>query len=222
MNAVILDTETTGLKEPALVEYGQLAVDIVNGNVEADLDYDIRRYNPGKPIEFSAMATHGITDEDVASHAPVSEFMPPPVDFIIGHNVDFDWRVMGEPNVKRICTLALARKAWPEAEHKLLALVYMLDREQAQHLHHSAHGVEADIELCLIVLRAVCKIFAPADLEALWRMSEAARVPDIMPFGKHKGVPVRQLPGDYVRWLLGQPDIDPYLRQALTGERAVA
>jgi exodeoxyribonuclease X len=35
-----------------------------------------------------------------------------------------------------------------------------------------------------------------------------------MPFGKHKGLALAEVPGDYVRWLLDQQNIDPYLRQA--------
>jgi len=36
-----------------------------------------------------------------------------------------------------------------------------------------------------------------------------------MPFGMHKGIPLADIPGDYRKWLLGQKDIDPYLRRAL-------
>jgi len=36
-----------------------------------------------------------------------------------------------------------------------------------------------------------------------------------MPFGKHKGLMLADLPGDYKQWLLAQGDIDPYLRKAL-------
>ena len=43
-----------------------------------------------------------------------------------------------------------------------------------------------------------------------------ARIPTVMTFGKHKGMVIKDVPRDYVRWLLGQPDVDPYLRQALT------
>jgi exodeoxyribonuclease X len=36
-----------------------------------------------------------------------------------------------------------------------------------------------------------------------------------MPFGKHRGMLLTDLPGDYKQWLSGQGDIDPYLRKAL-------
>ena len=36
-----------------------------------------------------------------------------------------------------------------------------------------------------------------------------------MPFGKHKGVPISEVPKDYKQWLLRQSDVDPYLVKAL-------
>jgi exodeoxyribonuclease X len=52
-------------------------------------------------------------------------------------------------------------------------------------------------------------------MDALWLASESARSPSVMPFGKHKGMAMADVPADYKRWLLGQGDIDPYLRKAL-------
>ena len=52
-------------------------------------------------------------------------------------------------------------------------------------------------------------------IEDLWDQSELARVSSVMPFGKHKGLPLSEVPSDYKRWLLGKGDIDPYLRTAL-------
>ncbi|HBZ18829.1 MAG TPA: DNA polymerase III subunit epsilon, partial [Betaproteobacteria bacterium] len=37
-----------------------------------------------------------------------------------------------------------------------------------------------------------------------------------MPFGKHKGSLLSDMPRDYKEWLLKQGDIDPYLRKALS------
>jgi len=53
--------------------------------------------------------------------------------------------------------------------------------------------------------------------EPLYQLSEIARIPTIMPFGKHKGDDISKLPVSYKRWLLDQPDVDPYLRKALIG-----
>jgi hypothetical protein len=32
--------------------------------------------------------------------------------------------------------------------------------------------------------------------------------PQVMTFGKHKGVAIADIPADYNRWLLGQADVD--------------
>lgn len=54
-----------------------------------------------------------------------------------------------------------------------------------------------------------------ASWEELWEISEDARIPKIIRFGKHTGSKIEDIPHDYKRWLLGQADIDPYLRKAL-------
>ena len=52
--------------------------------------------------------------------------------------------------------------------------------------------------------------------EAVWAFSEEARIPETMPFGKHRGVAISDLPRDYVGWALKNlTDMDPYLRKAL-------
>ncbi len=54
--------------------------------------------------------------------------------------------------------------------------------------------------------------------EALYLASEDARLPTVMPYGKHKGVPIAQVPMDYRAWLLKQPDVDEYLIAALAAK----
>jgi exodeoxyribonuclease X len=46
-------------------------------------------------------------------------------------------------------------------------------------------------------------------------MSEKARIPTIMPFGKHKGEWISQVPSDYKQWMLRQDNVSEYLRKAL-------
>ncbi len=53
---------------------------------------------------------------------------------------------------------------------------------------------------------------------SVWQFSEKARIPKILTFGKHKGTAIQDIPADYKRWLLNQPDVDPYLAQALRGD----
>jgi hypothetical protein len=39
-----------------------------------------------------------------------------------------------------------------------------------------------------------------------------------MPFGKHKGTPIRDLPSDYIRWVLENLNLRDQLFKALSGE----
>ncbi|MFH7456797.1 3'-5' exonuclease, partial [Pseudomonas syringae pv. tagetis] len=80
-----------------------------------------------KPIELGSLATSQILEEELADCPPHTEFsMPADTTYIIGHNVDYDWRVNGQPDIKRICTQALSRKLWPAADsHSQSAMIYL-------------------------------------------------------------------------------------------------
>jgi len=184
-----------------------------------------KRYNPGKPIELGALATHHILDEELAACPPASEFaIPPHIQYLVGHNVDYDWEVIGKPDIKRICTLALARSLLPNLDsYSQSALLYHFERSVARDKLKNAHSALQDVENCLIILGHLIPLVTngfDTTWEALWVRSEAARIPTVMPFGKHRNTPIAQIPADYKRWLLGQPDIDPYLIKALRGEAA--
>lgn len=142
--------------------------------------------------------------------------LPDDVEYLIGHNIDFDWAVINKPNLKRICTLALARKAWPDlGSHTQSALMYFLYRSHARNTLKKAHSADADVLICASILKMLIKHYAISSIEDLYSASEVARIPTHISFGKHKGAALDVLPKDYIRWLLGQPDIDPYLRSAL-------
>ncbi len=218
MIALIFDTETTGIDDPVLVEAAYMQAINASSPRQAGGELFCQRYNPGKPISLGAMATHHIMDGDLTGCPPASEFsLPANVDYLIGHNVDFDWRVIGEPDIKRICTLALCRKLWPEADsHSQSAMLYLLERNTARARLGSAHSADADIRVCLVLLQHIVRHLSDISTwEDLWAASELARVPDVMPFGKHKGMPIADVPADYKRWLLRQDDVDPYLLEAL-------
>lgn len=219
MTAIIVDTETTDVEQPVPVEVAYWRVDnqwplCLVGDVFSE------RFNPGKPISFGAMGIHHITDDDVKDCKPFSDFqLPTDALFIIGHNVDFDWRALGEPKVKRICTLALSRWLWPASgSHTLTAMMYQLNMPYARMMAMHAHGAGADVEMCAALLDIILKhekMAGVSSIQQLWEHSEVARIPTVMTFGKHKGTPIAQVPSDYKRWLLNQPDVDPYLAKAL-------
>jgi len=66
-----------------------------------------------------------------------------------------------------------------------------------------------------VILDHICQQLGVKTTEDLYCESEKARIPTTMPFGKHKGMSLTDIPNDYKQWLLGQGDIDSYLRKAL-------
>lgn len=225
MSVYILDTETTGIVDPVPVSVAWVAIDALM-LVEAEFD---RYYKPnGKKISFGAMATHHIIESDLADAPHFSEFsLPSDAHFLVGHSADYDWAAIGKPDVKRICTLALSRSLWPDLDsHTLVALLYALtDPEEHNDLRdrvRGAHDARTDCYLTMDLLSHIIKklgIRLPIDFNELWEISERARIPTVLAFGKYKGTPISKVPADYKRWLLNQPDLDPYLVQALQSGR---
>lgn len=214
-NAIIFDTETSGKNEPVLIEAAWIRLDSINPFSTSE-EFN-QRYNPLKSIELGALATHHILDEELIDCPPASSFnIPKDIEYIIGHNVDYDWNVIGKPTIKRICTLALSRKVWPELDsHNQSALLYFVDRHNAKDKLKNAHSALADVENCAFILEKIIAKLNVTSIEELWTVSEQARIPSHMTFGKHKGVAIADIPRDYKTWLLNQDNVDAYLRKAL-------
>ena len=217
MSALLFDTETTGTRAPQVIEAAWLKLD-TPANLTILEEFE-QRYKPSEAISLGALAVHHIYDEELANCPPHDSFqLPADTQYIIGHNVDYDWEVAGKPDVKRICTLALSKQLFPQVDsHSQSALVYFIDRAHARERLKNAHSALADVRNCLDVLRALLHAI-PTPIttwEELWRYSEQARVPSIMPFGKHRGMPIADLPPDYKAWLLRQDGLDPYVKMAV-------
>lgn len=216
--AIVLDTETTGTQEG----YEPVEVAWVRVNLYLkELQSFESRYKPSKPITLGAKSVHHITEDDLTKCDPPSAFRFPPTEYLIGHNIDYDWTAIGKPNVKRICTLALCRKLWPDADsHTLGAMIYLHRPPEASWMLKNSHSAICDVRNTVRILHHILdKLGSPKSWEEVWKASEAARIPTVMPFGKHKGTAIKDIPPDYRRWLLGQSDVDPYLVQALRGGR---
>lgn len=215
--AIIFDTETTGIDDPEIIEAAWIEPQsFYDFSVKDDFN---KRFKPSKPISLSAMAVHHIMDEDLENNDPSSSFsLPSDIDYLIGHNVDFDWKAAGHPEVKRICTLALCRHFWPDLEsHTQSVMIYYLCRLTARNrLQGKAHSALSDVENCILILGEILAINDHVESwEELWDLSEMARIPTKMTFGKHKGMAIKDVPADYKRWLMKQPDTDQYLLKAI-------
>ena len=217
--AAIIDTETTGIKEPVPCE---VAYWVIEDLKMIPVEQYCQRFNPSKPISLGATAVNNIRNKDVQNEPPFSTFKMPDVDYIIAHNSDYDWNALGKPDVKRIDTLAICRAMWPELDsHSQAAMAYHLYEDDAYQLLKKAHSAEADIKtLRLIIMGILAEMerrnYNVTTIYQLWRLSEKARIPKVMPFGKHQGTKIEELDDSYVDWLVNKADNkDEYLMKAL-------
>lgn len=214
MIAFIADTETTGLDHTSheIIELAYKPFDSSDPPV-------VERFHPSKPIDLGALSTHHILDEELEAEPPSSLAFSrlPPCDYLIGHNIDFDWNFLGQPNCRRICTQAMARELWPEIDsHRLVALMYHTKgrTKETRTLVHGAHSAGDDVLMCEQLLRTIMFVAKIEDLETLYLFSEEARIPKVMAFGKFRGQAISAVDRGYSNWYRRQPDPDLYLLEA--------
>ena len=230
MTTYILDTETMGLIEPHMTEAAYSIVEIIDGKVHVLQTPRAKRFNPLKEISLGSMAISPICNEDVADEPPHTDFrLPKSVEYLIGHNIDFDMAVIKNAGVthtpKLICTNAMANFLLPTLEsHKLVSLLYHFHRNIARAQAKNAHAAIADIYFTELVLGSLIDLANSqgheiSDVKSLYEFSQMARVPTHLNFGKHKGDAIADLAAGsegagYLKWLLKQNSVDPYLAQA--------
>lgn len=224
MHAIILDTETHTLNgQPIEIAYAPIELQQGQLSLDKSQIFD-QLYQVDEPISYAAMAVHHILESDLVDQPHYSSFrLPNETVYMIGHNIDYDLRAIEKcgvntQHIKTICTLALARRVWPDAEaHNISALIYMISKgsAKAREMIKKAHRADMDIILTANILNQIVQQLNINSLEELYAASEDARIPRTLNFGKHKGSALRDLPADYIQWLLRQTDLDPYLRKAL-------
>jgi exodeoxyribonuclease X len=187
-----------------------------------------RRYRPTKAIDPRASAVTGIYMKDVIHCPSIKTFeFPSSIEFIIAHNAVFDWGVLNKPDVKRICTKELSQLVFAGQKglknNKATTVTEFLFPEQGKEFTANAHGALADCKLVFYILHKVLERLPQVktweDLAKLCSQGEKgksyeeldkpATILTSLPFGKHKGVPISEVPRDYLQWLSTQPNLSP-------------
>ena len=230
MQAIILDTETHTLNgQPIEIAYAPIQIHDGKLTLDKSQIFD-QLYRVDEPISYAAMAVHHILESELVDQPHYTSFsLPQETTYIIGHNIDYDIRALEKcgvdtSKIKAICTLALARLVWPDAEaHNISALIYMITKgsAKARDMIKKAHRADMDIILTANILMHEIHHLKIQTIEELYTASEDARIPRTINFGKHRGTAITDLPADYMQWLLRQEDLDPYLRKAIENTKIV-
>ena len=211
---IFLDTETTGTGPDDRL--CQIAYKTEKGVLVDEL------FNPGRPIAIEAMAVHHITDKMVAAKPPFKDspayerlesLLRDEQGIVVAHNARFDLDMLKREGIhaeRAICTYKLSRYLDKEGsipQYNLQYLRYYLKLD-IDAVPHSALG---DILVLEGLFRRIRAQFEAADeTEAAAQMLKVSRAPVLvarMPFGKHKGRKMEQVPPDYLQWLLST-DLD--------------
>lgn len=233
--ALIFDTETTSRNDDReIIEAAWIAVapvsDLAGPSDRIPHPIEGRKHSlrlrPEKRIEWGAMAVHNILPSELEDCPPSStfEFPEDDVEYIVGHSIDFDWEAAGKPDVKRICTDAMARWVWPDLDaYSQSALLYALlgPTPETREKLAGAHGALTDVINNALLLEQILDAKSIETWSDLYEFSEACRIPRVIPFGKwkdHTPAEVLDMDPGYVDWLHRQDWVDPYLLRAF--ERA--
>ncbi len=218
---IFYDTETTGVKPDK-----DRIIEIAAYDPERKATFQ-RFVNPGCPIPPDATAIHKITDDMVAD-APhygivgseFLEFCSGDVILIAHNNDNFDLHFLRNefqrhnlswPSWNFLDTLKWARRYRPDLPRHTLQFLRELYEIPANQAHRALDDV-------MVLYEVFSRMTDDLTIEQAFQLLNAPqREKEIhhMPFGKHQGTPLKELPSHYVRWLAGSGALDKEENAAL-------
>lgn len=214
---IYYDTETTGTRAETdrIVEIAAYDPDLKREFVQL--------INPGIPIPKEAAAIHGITDDMVAQAPSFAEVGAQFITFcegdvaLVAHNNDnFDRHFLVHeckrhqlelPQFDMIDSLKWARKYRPDLpRHSLQFLRQIYGFEE-----NNAHRALDDV---IILHQVFSAMIDDLSAETVLKLLENQET-DVMPFGKHQGKPLSEVPPSYLKWLKNEGAFDKPENSAL-------
>lgn len=200
---IFYDTETTGVRESDYI----IEIAAYDPERERTLEQLVR---PPIRIPPDATAIHHISDEMVAGAPSFDEVIPQILAFcegdviLIAHNNDsfdlpFLTREFGRhqqklPDWRFVDSLKWARKYRRDLPRHSLQFL----REIYGFPSNTAHRALDDVIILHQVFQAMTD---DLHIEQIYALLSAPRRMQHMPFGKHQGMPLSQVPKSYVTWL---------------------
>lgn len=204
MRTIFYDTETTGIQ----IEKNRI-IEIAAYEAGTGRSFEML-INPGCPIPFEATAIHHITDAMVANAPSFAEVALKFVEFcgsdslLIAHNNDsFD-----KPFLKSEFTRhGVSMPAWTFLDSLKWARRYRPDlpRHTLQFLRET-YGIPANnahraLDDVIVLHQVFSKMTDDLSFEQILHLMQQQRDLLFMPFGKHQGLPLHDVPRDYIKWL---------------------
>lgn len=201
---IYYDTETTGVssEKDRIIELA--AYDPIENRSFCEF------IQPGFPIPKEATAVHNITDEmvkDAPTFAEIgqafAEFCPENT-ILIAHNNDGFDKFFIEAEYQRsglelppweyLDTLKWSRRYRPD-----------LPRHSLQHLREvygiAANNAHRALDDVMVLYEVFSKMIDDLPIEVVQQLLHKPQVIERMPFGKHQGKPLSQVPKSYLSWL---------------------
>jgi len=209
---IYLDTETTGVEDRDRL--CQLAYKTDTGKIINEL------FRPPVPISIGAMKTHHITEKMVAdkpafngsqTQADLVTLLQNSENVLIAHNAQFDAGMLNKEGVETprvICTLKLIRFLDIEGEIPEYNLQY-LRYHYGMEINATAHDALGDIlvmeQLFFLIWEKFGALYPKETIvQEMIRITNSRVLIPIMPIGKHKGLHFRDIPKDYLQWMVKQ------------------
>jgi exodeoxyribonuclease X len=221
----VVDTETDRLlDEEGVARIIELAVVQTTINDDVPLARAVKswQFAPGPGgVTARASAVHHLTNDVLPQHATfgVADWRRAldGAEYAVAHNVAFDRNAIesvtdaSAPVPYWICTLKCARVAWPAAPaYGNQVLRYWLGLTGPTPPDLYPHRAAYDAIVTSWLLRRLLEYFEN-DLERMVKITNAPSLLSKIGFGKHRGLPWREAPSDYLRWVLRQ-DFDEDVR----------
>lgn len=221
--AIYYDTETTGIRSDK-----DRIIEIAAYDPVLDRTFE-KLVNPGCPIPPDATAIHHITDDMVANAPSFAQIGAEFVEFcsgdviLIAHNNDgfdvhflrneFQRHSLEMPSWKFLDTLKWARRYRPDLPRHTLQFL----REMYGIAANNAHRALDDV---VVLHQLFSHMLDDLSIDDAFGLLNVPRIVRHMPFGKHQGMPLNQVPRSYLQWLASSGTLDKQenlgLKESLT------
>jgi len=161
------------------------------------------------------MAVHHLTPDDFGPDDPhcdeyaLREMFAEPADVMVAHAAQFERAFIADTahgGLPWICTVRSAKAVWPQAPgHSNQVLRYWRQLKLDPALANPAHRAGPD---AWVTAHLLIDLLKEATVEQMIQWTREPRRMDRIPFGKHRGSRWTEAPGDYLRWMAGQGDMD--------------